>query len=333
MTFRVTARDQDPNGGGVAHDDVALTVDKTAGPFLVSSQAVAGATVPGGATVPVTWAVNNTQRLAANVKITLSTDGGATFGTVLAASTPNDGSESLAMPNVTAGDVRIKVEAVDNYFFDVNDASFKLVATAGPQTRIDKGPKNGSIVLKKKQRFRFSSSVTPATFVCTLDGKAVDCADGSVQVKVKPGTHELSVAAVNAAGVADSTPAVRTFTLPYDDGALKRSGRWSTVKDRKAYGNDLLVSRDRGATLSRKIRRASRVVLVVAPTGQRSLVNVYVGQKRIKTVNLAGKKRFGQLRKVGLGKLRTGKLRIVVVRGTVRVEGVAVVTPDPRRRS
>ena len=324
MHFRLTARDQDPNGGGIARDDVALTVDPSAGPFLVTSQAGAG-TVAGGSSVPVTWAVNNTQKLAPNVKISLSTDNGATFGTVLAESTPNDGSETLAMPNVDASAVRIKVEAVGNYFFDVNDAAFTLVAVPAPETTIVKGPENGAIVLESKQRFTFSSSVTPATFRCTLDGKAVDCADGAVRVKVKPGTHVFSVAAVNAAGVADATPETRTFTRPLDDDAFKRSGRWTRVKEGKAYGNDYVTSQDRGATLSRKIRKATEVVLVVATRKQVGLVNVFVGQKRIKTVNLRGKNRFSKLRRVDLGKTRTGKLRVVVVEGTARIEGVAVV--------
>ena len=43
--FRLTGRDLDPNGGGVAHDEVSLTVDPSAGPFLVTSQSAAGATV------------------------------------------------------------------------------------------------------------------------------------------------------------------------------------------------------------------------------------------------------------------------------------------------
>ena len=44
----------------------------------------------------VTW---NASGNAANVKISLSTDGGNTFPTVLAASTANDGSESVLVPN------------------------------------------------------------------------------------------------------------------------------------------------------------------------------------------------------------------------------------------
>ena len=74
------------------------------------------------------------------MKISLSTDGGATFGTVLAASTPNDGSETLAMPNVTASDVRIKIEAVGNYFFDVNDASVRAEGDAGSRHDDHLGP-------------------------------------------------------------------------------------------------------------------------------------------------------------------------------------------------
>ena len=73
------------------------------------------------------------------------------------------------MPNVAAAEVRIKVEAVDNYFFDVNDAEFALKATPAPETTITSGPANESIVLERRQKFTYSSSVTPATFRCTVD--------------------------------------------------------------------------------------------------------------------------------------------------------------------
>ena len=327
MTFRITARDLFPIGGGLAHDEIALKVDPSAGPFLVTSQGTAGATVAGGTSVPVTWAVNNTQALAPTVKISLSTDGGATFGTVLATSTPNDGSQALTMPNVTAGDVRIKIEAVDNYFFDVNDASFALTATPAPETTITSGPEDGSIVLKKRKTFAFTSSTTPATFVCALDSEVVECKDGSATVKIKPGTHELSVAAVNAAGVADATPATRTFTRPYDDGALKRVGSWERVKNDRAYGDDFIVSDEEGDTLARKIRRASSIGLVVVTGKNAGTVKVFVGKEKIRTVRLKGKKRFNVIKLVDLGDLGTGWLRIVV--GTdepVKIAGVAVVT-------
>ena len=56
------------------------------------------------------------------MRISLSTDGGLTFGTVLAASTPNDGAHTVTLPEVSTGAARIKVEAVGNYFFDVSHA-------------------------------------------------------------------------------------------------------------------------------------------------------------------------------------------------------------------
>ena len=38
LDFRFTARDLDPEAGGYAFDDVKLALDKTAGPFLVTSR-------------------------------------------------------------------------------------------------------------------------------------------------------------------------------------------------------------------------------------------------------------------------------------------------------
>ncbi|HCB07184.1 MAG TPA: M12 family metallo-peptidase [Nocardioides sp.] len=135
LNFRLTARDLYPSGGGTSYDDVKLTLDPTAGPFLVTSQAAA-TTYEGGSTQTITWAVNGTDKpaLAPNVKITMSTDGGQSWGEVLAANTPNDGSAEVVIPNVATSTARIRLEAVDNYFFDVNDAPITIdpsVSTRG----------------------------------------------------------------------------------------------------------------------------------------------------------------------------------------------------------
>ena len=85
--------------------------------------------------------------LAPNVKISLSTDGGLTYPTVLSASTPNDGAESVTFPNLSTTTARIKVEAVGNYFFAINDANFAITGTnvaptvnAGPDKTVIVGP-------------------------------------------------------------------------------------------------------------------------------------------------------------------------------------------------
>ncbi len=327
MTFRVTARDLFPNGGGVASDDVALTVDKTAGPFLVTSQAAAGATLAGGSSVPVTWAVNNTQGLAPTVKISLSTDGGASFGTVLAAATANDGSETLAMPNVTASDVRLKIEAVDNYFFDVNDASFKLAATPAPDTTVTSGPADGSIVLKRRQTLTYASTVTPATFVCTVDGDTVPCDAAGLSDKFRAGTHSVTVAAVNAAGVADPTPASVSFTVPRDDSTFARRGKWDRRKERQAFATDYLTSRKKGSKLVTRVPTTEKIVLVIGKLPKGGVARVFLGKERIGTVRFKGKTAFRQLRTIRLDEPMKGKLRIVVAKNKpIRIEGVAVVT-------
>lgn len=124
LNFRLTARD---GRGGVNSANTQLILAPNAGPFLVTSPNTAVTMDSGRQTV--TWAVANTNVApvsTANVKITLSTDSGLSFPTVLAASTPNTGSAVVTLPAVATTKARIKVEAVDNVFFDVSNADFTI---------------------------------------------------------------------------------------------------------------------------------------------------------------------------------------------------------------
>lgn len=124
MHFRVTVRDGYENGGGVDTADVTLKLDPRAGPFLVTSQKNKGTTVRGGSTRLVTWKVNGTRFLAEKVRILVTTDGGKTWAKL--AATTNDGSAKVRFPDVRTRKARIMVEAVDNYFFAVNDRWFRI---------------------------------------------------------------------------------------------------------------------------------------------------------------------------------------------------------------
>ncbi|MFN0011703.1 MAG: immunoglobulin domain-containing protein [Phycisphaerales bacterium] len=130
FNWRVTARDNRANGGGVAHADVTHVVNGVAGPFTVSSQNSA-TTWNVGQVQAVTWNVAGTTANGvntANVAILLSTDGGVTFPITLAASVPNNGSANVTVPNNQTTTGRIMVRAVGNIFFDVNNG----VLTIGP---------------------------------------------------------------------------------------------------------------------------------------------------------------------------------------------------------
>jgi hypothetical protein len=126
MRFRLTVRDNRAGGGGIGSEEIVYLVAGTAGPFLVTFPNT-NVSISGDQTV--TWDVANTNTApvsCANVKISLSTDGGNTFPTVLSASTPNDGSQLVTLPSISTSQARIKIEAADNIFFDMSNANFTI---------------------------------------------------------------------------------------------------------------------------------------------------------------------------------------------------------------
>ena len=128
MNFRVTARDNRTGSGGVNSSAMQVNVRADSGPFTVSAPA-GGTSWAANSLQTVTWNVANTANApvsCASVRILLSTDGGQTYPFLLANGTPNDGAETVVMPNVASQTARIKVEAVGNVFFDISDANFSV---------------------------------------------------------------------------------------------------------------------------------------------------------------------------------------------------------------
>lgn len=133
LNFRVTARD---NRGGVqwsgtatpAVAQTAVTVVDTGTPFAVTGLDAATAWAA-GSSQSVAWDVANTVAApisCANVAIGWSVDGGETFPIVLAASTPNDGSEAVTVPAQATTAARVRVACVGNIFFDINNANLSV---------------------------------------------------------------------------------------------------------------------------------------------------------------------------------------------------------------
>ncbi len=112
--------------------DAVVTVSNTSGPFSVTAPNTA-VSWAGNSAQTITWAVANTTAApvsCANVKISISTNGGTTF-TTLVASTPNDGTQAVTIPNTPSTTARIKIEAVGNIFFDISNANFTIISGAG----------------------------------------------------------------------------------------------------------------------------------------------------------------------------------------------------------
>ncbi|RBL92874.1 peptidase [Chitinophaga flava] len=136
LKFRLTVRDNvlysstpPVTIGQTNFADMTVTVSNTSGPFAVTSPNTS-VSWAGNSSQTITWNVANSTAApvsCANVKISLSTDGGNTFNT-LVASTPNDGSEVVTIPNTPTTTARIKVEAVGNIFFDISNANFVITS-------------------------------------------------------------------------------------------------------------------------------------------------------------------------------------------------------------
>lgn len=133
MNFQVTARDNHSGGGGISTAAMQVNVEESKGPFVVTQPNTPTAWTV-GSTQTVKWNVAGTTTRpvsCANVKISLSINGGQTFPITLTASTPNDGTHTFTVPNRPTTAARIKVEAVGNIFFDVSNLNFTIAQPSG----------------------------------------------------------------------------------------------------------------------------------------------------------------------------------------------------------
>ena len=121
--FKLTVRDNIAGGGQNASDASNVTVNGSAGPFAVTSQNTAE-TWATGETKTISWNVAGTTANGintANVAIYLVDNTGNTLATLLA-TTPNDGSASITVPNVTSSTAKVMVKAIGNVFYALNSA-------------------------------------------------------------------------------------------------------------------------------------------------------------------------------------------------------------------
>jgi hypothetical protein len=129
MDFRLSVRDNHGVGSCNDYTDVTVTTNASAGPFVVTYPSATGITWVGGSSQTVTWSVANTNVApinCADVRILLSVDGGQTYPYVLSSTTANDGTETIACPNVSTNTARVMVMSGAQTFFDISNNNFTI---------------------------------------------------------------------------------------------------------------------------------------------------------------------------------------------------------------
>ena len=141
LNFRLTVRDNRIGGATNNSDDMQVTVNGTAGPFIVNSPNT-NVTWNAGTVETVTWNVAGTTGNgvnAANVDIFLSTDGGDTYPITLASSVTNDGSHDIVVPNSQGTQNRVMVRGANNIFFDISNSNFTIAGQVVCNANIPSG--------------------------------------------------------------------------------------------------------------------------------------------------------------------------------------------------
>ncbi|MEO1583173.1 MAG: reprolysin-like metallopeptidase [Planctomycetota bacterium] len=133
LDFILTVRDNNPAGGGYDLDSTTVQVVSGTSPFRVQGPNSPVTVTDGQLTV--TWDVAGTDSspfFESSVNILFSEDGAQTFPFVLASGTPNDGSETVMLPNISTTQGYVIVEAVLNGFWDMNKAPITVDIPAVP---------------------------------------------------------------------------------------------------------------------------------------------------------------------------------------------------------
>lgn len=249
LAFQLTVRDNRPGGGGTEKVAVSVNVNAAAGPFAVTAPNT-NVSWAAGSSQTVTWNVAGTTAApvsANNVEIALSTDGGFTFPTILAASVPNSGSANVTIPAGTPSTTRarLRVMAVGNIFFDISDANFTITSSNAVPTIT---PNGGTVNVSQ-------GGASATATVATVSGA------GSLTVTASQVPQELTVSVANNAGnvsltatAACSLYAPRTGTSTYPvlltvtDGAGAQSSAYvnvllsaNSVPTLGTYGNVIVV--------------------------------------------------------------------------------------------
>jgi len=222
--FDFTVRDNNVLGGQVVIDDMVVHVSGTAGPFAVTSPNT-NVSWQAGTNQTVTWNVAGTTANGVNtpyVDILLSTDGGYTYPTILGAKVPNDGSETVTIPNIQGTTNRIMVKGYDNIFYDLGNANFTITAPATTMAFAVNGAQNitackGNDVAYTLAYNAYSGFNTATTF--TITGNPV----GSVVTFNPASISATGAVAVTISNTTGAATGFYTMTVTATSGSVTKT--------------------------------------------------------------------------------------------------------------
>lgn len=218
LTFRSTARDNRSGGGGGDDDEMVITVQGA--PFEITSP-TAGGGLECKAPSDIFWNVGGGS-VAPTVDVRLSTDGGATFPTMLATGTANDGSLTVNGPATLTNDARLRIDAVGNVFFAlspqiaVQDTLDPTVSCPAPVEAECTG--NNGIAKSDPVLAAFFAGAS-ASDVCDASVTPVDNAPPLIPLGVNPITFSASDDSGNTGScsanikVVDTTPPIVSVSV------------------------------------------------------------------------------------------------------------------------
>ncbi|MEO1031668.1 MAG: M12 family metallo-peptidase [Bacteroidota bacterium] len=192
LTWRLTVRDNEAGGGGVACDQISLTVGND-GPFKITSQNSTTEWMP-GRTKTITWDVANTNSPAytcPNIDILFSSDGGNTFPITLASGVTNDGSYDITVPSIdtTSGRIKIVCTGGSNIFFDINDMDISVMSNCNAVGGIIT---NSDLVTAPEGNASLNLGLVVALPVNSVSG-TIDFSDGNTALSVENNGSETCI--------------------------------------------------------------------------------------------------------------------------------------------
>jgi hypothetical protein len=175
------------------------------------------------------------------------------------------------------------------------------IDTSAPNTFLNRQPvdrirPDWPVVLTTSPVLQVNSN-EPATFACTVNGRAVKrCGPGRFALTgLAPGDTTVVARAVDRGSNLDPTPASTRFFVPSN--ITRSKGGWKAKRQAGLFGNDYVEATRVGQTLVITGIKSAREVRLIAPVGPTyGTIEVRVGPSRWYTVDLYAKKaRIAQL--------------------------------------